>query len=232
MVLSKETKAYREDAAQDGRFLSPEQREDLLKPYLPAPKKSTSTKTGKTRPVRTFFRTQLHILVFNIIHTIYSIYVRLRQVYHAILSRILTILYHHHRTPELIQKDVKSLSRLPDHLSVILELQEEWKGGAGLELLLDDVAEISAWCACAGIPLLSIYEKTGILKSYIPTTHRTVAETFHSYFGRGRPSLQVRAPHMPSFLNGDISEQSASPGDSGNSSHSFRPRRDLLNGSR
>jgi len=47
---------------------------------------------------------------------------------------------------------------------VILKL-EGGKGGAGLEALLDEVAEVSAWCACAGIPMLSIYEKTGV---YLP----------------------------------------------------------------
>ena len=51
--------------------------------------------------------------------------------------------------------------------------------------------------------MLSVYEKTGVLKSYIPTTHTTVATKLHSYFGDKRPSLQVRAPHVPSFLNGD-----------------------------
>ncbi len=76
-------------------------------------------------------------------------------------DRILAILYYHHRTPELIQKDVKGLSRLPTHLSVILKLEDGGRGGAGLEALVDEVAEISAWCACVGIPMLSIYEKTG-----------------------------------------------------------------------
>ena len=95
-------------------------------------------------------------------HTIFSVYIRLRQAYHAVKDRILAILYYHHRTPELIQKDVKGLSRLPKHLSVILKLEDGGRGGAGLEALVDEVAEISAWCACVGIPMLSIYEKTGM----------------------------------------------------------------------
>lgn len=106
---------------------------------------------------------------------------------------------------------------------MILDLQEEGRGGAGLEILLDEVAEISAWCVCVGIPLLSVYEKTGVLKNYIPTTHRTVAAKLHDYFGRRRPSLQVRAPHMPSFLNGDIAEESASRNESGELPNSTSP---------
>lgn len=76
----------------------------------------------------------------------------------------MAILYYHHRTPELIQKDVKGLSRLPEHLSVILKLEDGGRGGAGLEALVDEVAEIAAWCACAGIPTLSVYEQTGTLR--------------------------------------------------------------------
>jgi dehydrodolichyl diphosphate syntase complex subunit NUS1 len=93
------------------------------------------------------------------VHTIFSVYIRFRQGYHAVKDRILAILYYHHRTPELIQKDVKGLTRLPEHLSVILKLEDGGRGG--LEALVDEVAEISAWCACVGIPMLSVYEKTG-----------------------------------------------------------------------
>jgi hypothetical protein len=84
--------------------------------------------------------------------------------YHAVVDRIFAILYYHHRTPELIKKDVKGLKRLPEHLSVILTLEDGGKTGAGLEQLVDEAAEIAAWCAAVGIPMLSIYEKTGMLK--------------------------------------------------------------------
>ncbi len=82
-------------------------------------------------------------------------------------DRILAILYYHHRTPELIQKDVKALSRLPKHLSVMLRLEDGGRGGAALETLVDEVAEIAAWCACVGIPMLSIYEQSGIKAAVI-----------------------------------------------------------------
>ena len=95
-------------------------------------------------------------------HTIFSIYIRIRLAYHAVKDRIFAILYYHHRTPELIQKDVKGLSRLPTHLSVILKLEDGGKGGAGLEALVDEMAEIAAWCACVGIPHLSVYEQSGM----------------------------------------------------------------------
>ena len=214
MVLSKETDTYRRDARTQGKLLTAEEREKLLRPYLPTPAKATKSST-KSKPIRSFLETQLHLLIFSAIHTLFSLYIRLRKAYHAIINQALAILYYHHRTPELIQKDVRSLGKLPKHLSIILELQSEERGGAGLVALLDDLAEVSAWCASAGIPTLSVYEKTGVLKNYIPATHRAVAAKLHSYFGRRRPSLQIRAPHMPSFLNGDVSDESEVLGTTG-----------------
>jgi dehydrodolichyl diphosphate syntase complex subunit NUS1 len=112
-------------------------------------------------------KNQLHALLFVIVHTIFSIYIRIRKACHAVVDRIFAILYYHHRTPELIKKDVKGLNRLPEHLSVILKFEEGGKGGAGLEALVDEVAEVATWCACVGIPKLSVYERTGRVTYYI-----------------------------------------------------------------
>ena len=135
----------------------------LAQPYLPPPKRAQpSRETSKSRfGLRRFMRSQLHILVYIIIHAVFSLYIRTRQAYHAVTDRIYSVLYYHHRTPELIERDVKGLSRLPQHLSVILELEDNGRGGAELERLVNEAADISAWCASAGIPRLSIYEKTG-----------------------------------------------------------------------
>ena len=166
MVASRETEIYRQDAHSNGTFLSPKQREDLLKPYLPAPPTSRSPAPAPRKrglqPVQTFLKQQLHLLVFMIIHTLFSVYIRIRQTYHVLLDRVFAILYYHHRAPELIRQDVKNLSRIPEHLSVILELKGEERGTAGLEALMDEVAEISAWSSCVGIPMLSVYERTGM----------------------------------------------------------------------
>lgn len=159
MVASQTIQAYRQDALSEGRIFTAKQREDMVKPYLPSPPKLATSR--QHRPIREFLRLQLHILVYNIIFAAFSLYVRLRQIYHIVLDRALAILYYHHRAPELIQQDVRGLTRLPEHLSVILELKGTERGTAGLESLMDDLAEISAWCACVGIPMLSVYEKTG-----------------------------------------------------------------------
>lgn len=168
MVAARDTELYRRDVNKHGQLLTPKERENLVKPYLPPVPLAAPLplKRRKSQPARTFLKTQLYLLIYTVIHTVFSLYVRIRQTYHAVHAQIYAVFYYHHRTPEYIRKDVKSLSRLPKHLSVILELKEEQKGGAGLEGLIDDVAEISAWCACIGIPMLSIYERTGTHSTY------------------------------------------------------------------
>ena len=104
---------------------------------------------------------QYHLLVYTTIHIIFSVYMTVRHTYHVLFDRILAILYYHHRAPELIRQDVKSLNKIPLHLSVILELKGQHRGQPSLETLVDETAEIAAWCACAKIPMLSVYEKTG-----------------------------------------------------------------------
>lgn len=162
MAAGQATQIFRQDAKARHVLLTKEEREDLLKPYLPPAPKSTSQKALRSRqPVRDFVRTQVYILFYNLLHAFFSVYIRLRQTYHVVLDRSFAILYYHHRAPELIRQDVRGLKRFPEHLSVILELTGDERGAAGFEKLMDDVAEISTWCTCVGIPMLSIYEKTG-----------------------------------------------------------------------
>lgn len=172
MVFVRDRAAYRSDAHARGRELSAAEREKLIRPYLPPPHDHSPASNGgpkangirslrkaRRRQLRRFIKSQLQVLLYYLIHLVFGIYVRLRQIYHATIDRVLAILYYHHRTPELIRRDVKNLSRLPEHLSVILTLKGEEDGG--LEALVDEVAELCAWCASTGIPLLSVYERTG-----------------------------------------------------------------------
>ncbi|EEH08448.1 conserved hypothetical protein [Histoplasma capsulatum G186AR] len=192
----------RRNSRVDTSKLTPAEREALLKPYLPDPStiRSARSRHGKKKqkqrrkPIRAFLKSTLHYLTYFLIHVVFSIYIRLRQGYHAIIDRILAILYYHHRTPELIQKDVRGLSQLPQHLSIVLMLG---KDEDALDVIMDEVAELVAWSSCAGIPMLSIYEKTGILKSYIPTLHKIIISKLSTYYGppSHQPTLRLFAPH-------------------------------------
>lgn len=43
-----------------------------------------------------------------------------------------------------------------------------------------------------------------MLKAYISTSHRAVAQRLRSYFGRARPSVRVWAPHSSPYANSDV----------------------------
>ncbi|KAF2705250.1 di-trans,poly-cis-decaprenylcistransferase [Pleomassaria siparia CBS 279.74] len=207
-VKPKESTAFRRGVV-DGRSITPKEREAMLQPFLPEPPTSPSIpskaqiekashKKKKVGPIRSF----AHFVIYHIIAFIFSVFFRFRRAWRLVKSKVVALLKYHHRTPEFIQRDVKHLDRLPQHLSVILDLHDndEDQGSAGLEGLVNDVCEIAAWTASAGIPYLSVYEKTGRLKSYIPQTHRSVSQTLEAYFGaRRKPSLSVRAPHQQSY---------------------------------
>lgn len=202
MVSHRDQEVFREDI-RNRRRLSATEREALLKPYLPDPsdlpqRKSRKASISRKTPVRAFFKSQIHQLTYTIIHIFFGIAVRFIQSYHAVVDRIFAIVYYHHRTPELIRKDVKGLKRLPEHLSVILSLRKE---DDALAVLMDEVAELAAWSTASGIPTLSVYEKTGILKSCIPTLYELVTNKLSSYYGTPsqQPRFQLFAPHHPVY---------------------------------
>lgn len=234
--------------------LGPQERQKLIEPYLPAPAPKSELKagSGKTRRnsltssrphLRPYLASFLHKLIFHTIQLAFSIYITLRQIHNALLDRIFSVLYYHHRTPELIQRDIKSLSRIPKHLSIIVDLESTTTTKPkddtdALLKLIGDVAEISCWCACAGIPMLSIYERTGVLKQHVPTLHRNLIRMMETYFPPSSsqlPSLHIRAPHHPSYsppsspsFTEDIDPVSSSNGDGAHASTSARPNLNLL----
>ncbi|KAJ2985744.1 hypothetical protein NUW58_g5367 [Xylaria curta] len=194
---ARDTQLYRDDEKSGHRKLGPEQREDLVKlkadvvcqNYLPAPssrqrsnsrvKKRDSSRLG----IRKFLKAQFYALLYLIIHAIFSLYIRIRIAYHAVSNRLVAILKHHYNSPEYIARDVAALKKLPRHLSIILTLENGGKGDA-LEKLVNEVSEVAAWCAAAGIPTLSVYEKTGVLKRYMTQTHRSVCNRLKTWFGK------------------------------------------------
>ncbi|KAI9370969.1 Decaprenyl diphosphate synthase-like protein [Aspergillus egyptiacus] len=203
MVSKRDKQLLRDNIRSRGIKLSATDRENIVKPYLPDPSElppwppQRRRKLPRKTPIRTFIKSQLHLITYTFLHILCGIAVRLAQSYHAVVNRILAIVYYHHRTPELIRKDVKGLERLPEHLSVILSLGKE---DNGLPVLMDEVAELVSWTSSAGIQVLSVYEKTGALKSCIPILHRVITDKLSSYFGSAqKPTLQLFAPHHPIY---------------------------------
>ncbi|TKX26953.1 dehydrodolichyl diphosphate synthase complex subunit nus1 [Elsinoe australis] len=90
---------------------------------------------------------------------------------------------------------------MPKHLSVVLDLDGR-TNDAALEALINDACECAAWTACVGIPVLSIYERSGVLKSSLPHLHRQISSTISSYYGvdnPSKPTVSLRAPQVPAF---------------------------------
>lgn len=205
-----DTTYYRRDVETKGHTMSLEERRQLLERYLPQPSQLQSPRKSTTRPskerkpghrrrIRPFLKETLHLLIYLTIQFIFGVYIRIRQIRSAVLQKYIAIRHHHHRTPAYIQKDLKNLSRLPEHLSVILRYDSSTDDG--LETLLDEVAELSAWSAAAGIPLLSVYEKSGVLKQYMSAVHEIVQQKLVAYYGSppSTPTLRVLAPNHPTL---------------------------------
>ncbi|KAL4783871.1 Decaprenyl diphosphate synthase-like protein [Aspergillus varians] len=215
MVSKRDKELLRNNIRSRDVKLSATHREDIMKSYLPDPSElprwppQRRKKLPRKTPVRTFLKSQIHLVTYTFLHIFFGIAVRLVQSYHAVVDRILAIIYYHHRTPELIRKDVKGLDRLPEHLSVILSLRQE---DDALPILMDEVAELVSWSASAGIPVLSVYEKSGALKSCIPTVHQVITSKLSSYFGSSQqPTLQLFAPHHPIYENHQYGDSSHTP---------------------
>ncbi|KAF2118527.1 Decaprenyl diphosphate synthase-like protein [Lophiotrema nucula] len=227
-ITPRESVAFRRGKV-DGRELSVKEREDMVKRILPdEPSESSDVPSRSSSPLKSkrprqkmeqrkrkpgLIKQILYIVIHAVVSFLFSVFFRFRRSYRLVKSRVVAVLYHHHRTPEFIQRDIKQLERLPKHLSVILDFNEsdEDQGDAGLEGLLNNVCEIAAWTASAGIPLLSVYEQTGVLKNYIPQTHQSITATLETYFGPRKPTLSVRAPHLQSYSPPLTPPRSSSP---------------------
>ncbi|KAJ5792644.1 uncharacterized protein N7503_008622 [Penicillium pulvis] len=155
-----------------------------------------STKATRNTFARIMLQVKIYHLIYIIMHKIFDIIEHSIQAYYLVISHTLSTIYRDHRTPELINEDVSDLKKIPQHLSVILTVHTA-KNDLGT--LMDEVAELAAWSACAGIMQLSVYEKTGILKSHISTLHPIINAKIASYYRSPsqQPSLLLFAPKHP-----------------------------------
>lgn len=91
------------------------------------------------------------------------------------------------------------LTKKPKHLSAILKTEGNHRAKNDLDRLIEETAELATWCACAEIPMLSIYEKSGVLKKHMPRVYEAVVQKFTFYFGAEHPTLSVTSPHQDDF---------------------------------
>ncbi|KAF2718796.1 Undecaprenyl diphosphate synthase [Polychaeton citri CBS 116435] len=235
-----QTRAFHTDVDEHGRPLTVSDRERLLKPYLPATPQNRSPNLTRTsspantksqrrsakrqRRLRPFIKNALHLLLFTIMSFVFSIWIRVRATKNQLWNKILSLLYYHHRSPDMIRKDVSGLKKVPNHLSIILSLPAEAAGEAastsqmvrrrrrgsneGLDQMLNDACEIVAWTASAGIPTLSIYERSGVLKASHQLVQRRIARTLTDYYGTSNPLKPTFSLHAPNVVSASSSPAS------------------------
>lgn len=155
------------------------------------------SRLGHKKRIRPAIRQTVYLIIYLLIQAFFGLYIRIRQIVRAIRHKIIGVRHYHHRTPAYIQRDLRGLNRLPRHLSVLVKFDA--LADDGLETLMDEVAELSAWTAAAGIPLLSVYERTGVLKGFMPAVQELTNQKLTLYFGHPpyTPSLRVFAPNLP-----------------------------------
>ena len=61
----------------------------------------------------------------------------------------------------MIPRDVAKLPKVPRHIAVILDERKATRGYDADEMV-KRATEFATWCACAGIPIITIYERNGM----------------------------------------------------------------------
>lgn len=120
-----------------------------------------------------------------------------------------------HKTPQLIRNDVAKLSKVPRHIAVILESKQRHVEGGGVDGLLNDVGEVAAWCIGAGAAELTVYERTGLLKSLpLNDVYRAIEVRLKTYFGDSPAAtfqLKSRQTEGTKVLGGPAAGSTKSP---------------------
>lgn len=140
------------------------------------------------------FQTALDALYLGL-----SVYSLALLIFHRLQILWLKIGQNNNPKPQLINKDISSLPKIPRHVASLLNLKENQKGG-GLDTLLEQVGELASWCSGAGIPALTIYERQGVLKALDPKEfQRRISKKLDHYYGdTPSPSIRVKIPPLTS----------------------------------
>lgn len=144
-----------------------------------------------------------HFFFLAILETIYfffGAYSFVKYLYHRVQLRWFTITHHQNRTPELIQQDVSNFKKIPSGIGAVLHLKDLNEEGGGIDGLLEQVSDLSAWCIGADIDSLILYERTGVLKS-IPVSdiEYRITRKLEQYYGADNiPAFQIKFPYTAS----------------------------------
>jgi dehydrodolichyl diphosphate syntase complex subunit NUS1 len=120
--------------------------------------------------------------------------------YHYSMIKFYTLVYYPNKSPQVIREDVNKLTRIPKRVSCILDLKHTEDENGGVEGLINNIGELTAWSISAGIPNLVLYEYNGVLindyQTYLPIIIRHLNKSLANYFGsESVPLFSIRIPH-------------------------------------
>lgn len=138
---------------------------------------------------------QVNHLILLAIFFLLSIIRNFEYVYHKIYLRLLSITYYPNKSPQVIRTDVTKLAKIPKRVSCIISMRSEDDENGGIEGAVSDISELAAWCMCAGIPSLTIYEELGAVTPHLGELERYITKNLRAYFGVPTPAFTLKVPH-------------------------------------
>lgn len=147
-------------------------------------------------------QSRVNHLILLAVFFIMSIIKNIEFIYHKAYLRFLSLTYNPNKSPQVIRDDVNVLGKIPKRISCIISMRSEDDENGGVDGVIADIAELAAWCTSAGIPSLTIYEETGVVKNHLDQLQRSVAKNLRGYFGLSIPSYNILIPHTNVKVSG------------------------------
>jgi len=126
---------------------------------------SSAQKLPILEPSSSPLRKQFDFLLLWILQTITVAYLYVIAIENQIIYKIRGAWYNWHAWAWvgkwMIPRDVAKLPKVPRHIAVILDERKATRGYDADEMV-KRATEFATWCACAGIPIITIYERNGM----------------------------------------------------------------------
>lgn len=138
---------------------------------------------------------RLLLLCIHLHYTLKFFFGRVGLFLHETLSRFTPAT----SSRALIKRDISGLSKVPSHIAVVLQPSR------GIDRLVDEVADLAAWCLCCSIPILTVYEAAGELKGLDSSVLIAVKRRIRRYF-RDNKRVRIATPGWD-HVSGNFDEQ-------------------------
>jgi dehydrodolichyl diphosphate syntase complex subunit NUS1 len=126
---------------------------------------SSAKKLPVLEPSSSLLRRRFDLLLLWILHLITALYLWIAAIKHRSKNFVWGLWYDWHAWPifqdYMIKRDIAILQKIPRHVAVILG-QKKAKREYDADESVRRAVEVTRWCAAAGIPIVTVYERTGI----------------------------------------------------------------------